>query len=190
MSGVVDGAYGAATVPGEPDGGLLPRLEALARRAAATEGVEVAHLELKRQSGGLLLRIYIDRPDASGTTAAAEPSGVSLGDCQRVSERLSVLLDVEDPIDTSYTLEVSSPGLDRPLWSEADYVRFQGRAARLETAEPIEGRRRFRGRLAGVQAGSVLLDADRRRLAIPFGRIREGRLEVELSRGPRARRRS
>jgi len=152
---------------------LLPRLEDLARRAAAPEGVDVAWVEFKPEGAAWFLRVYIDRQGA----------GVSLADCQRVSERLSVLLDVEDPIESTYTLEVSSPGLDRPLWREQDYVRFSGRLVRIKTREAPEGvpgQKNFRGRLAGVQGGAVLLERREGRVAIPLSLIEQGRLEVEV----------
>jgi ribosome maturation factor RimP len=152
---------------------FLPRLEELARRAAAPEGLEVAWVEFKREGPAWFLRVYLDR----------EEPGVSLDDCRQVSERLSVLLDVEDPIESSYTLEVSSPGLDRPLWREQDYVRFVGRLAKIRTRESPEGapgQRNFRGRLAGVESGAVLLDRNEGRVAIPLALIERGRLEVEL----------
>jgi ribosome maturation factor RimP len=91
-----------------------------------------------------------------------------------------VILDVEDPIESSYTLEVSSPGLDRPLWKKRDYERFTGRLARIQTSEQFEGRQRFRGRLAGVDMEDVLLDDDERQWRIPLSMIENGRLEVEL----------
>ncbi len=148
---------------------LLPKLEGLARRAAEPAGLEVAWVEFKSEGPRWFLRVFIDRA-----------SGVSLEDCREVSERLGVLLDVEDPIDSSYTLEVSTPGLDRPLWKQQDYERFEGRLARIQTREHFEGQRRFRGRLAGMENEFVLLDDDGRQRRIPLSLIESGRLEVEL----------
>lgn len=148
---------------------LLPRLEELARRAAEPAGVEVAWVEFKSEGPKWFLRVFIDRE-----------SGVGLEDCEQVSERLGVLLDVEDPIESSYTLEVSTPGLDRPLWNKRDYERFAGRLARIQTSEGLEGRQRFRGRLAGVEMDDVLLVEDGRQWRIPVSMIENGRLEVEL----------
>jgi len=160
----------------------LSELAAIAARAAeAEEGVDVAWVELKRRAGSWLFRVFIERADGN----------VGLSDCERVGERLSLLLDVEDPIDSAYTLEVSSPGLDRPLHGEKDYQRFQGRLARLKTRRAREGRRRFVGRLAGVERGDVLLEDDGRTLRFPLAEIESGRLEVEISpqRPPEARKR-
>ena len=89
-------------------------------------------------------------------------------------------MDVEDPIEPSYTLEVSSPGLDRPLWTEKDYQRFTGRLARIKTREPLDGKRQFRGRLAGVKGDAVILENKQERKSIPFPAIESARLEVEL----------
>ena len=96
--------------------GLLPRLEELARRAAEPVGVDIAWVELKGEGQSCFFRVFIE-----------SDSGVGLEDCEQVSQRLGVLLEVEDPIESSYTLEVSTPGLDRPLWTKRDYQRFSGR---------------------------------------------------------------
>ncbi|MGE5358726.1 MAG: ribosome maturation factor RimP, partial [Bacteroidales bacterium] len=113
-----------------------------------------------------------------------EPVEDSIGikDCQRISEDLSAILDVEDVIPHRYTLEVSSPGLDRPLRHAADYRRFAGRAAKLVFAEPLDGQALVRGRLAGTEGDSVVLidDQQGRRLHVPLAQIARGRLEVEF----------
>ncbi len=150
---------------------MLPRLEELARRAAEPVGVEVAWIELKRQGSSRFFRVFIDRE-----------SGVGLEDCERVSKRLGILLDVEDPIESSYTLEVSTPGLDRPLWTKGDYQRFAGRLVRIETRECIQERNRFRGRLAGVVDDDVMVESSADRWRIPFSYIESGKLEVEMFR--------
>jgi ribosome maturation factor RimP len=147
---------------------LLARLTDLACRAAEPLGLQVAWVEWKRRGGSGLFRVFIDREE-----------GVGLQDCQAVSERLSVLLDVEDPIESSYTLEVSSPGLDRPLWDRKDFERFTGRLARITTREQLDGRRRFLGRLAGVEGDAVLLDQKGEQRSIPLPVIESARLEVE-----------
>jgi ribosome maturation factor RimP len=150
---------------------LLPTLEPLAARAAEAEGLRIAWLELKRRGGSWVFRVFIEREDGD----------VGLSDCERVGERLGLLLDVEDPIDTAYTLEVSSPGLDRPLHDEKDYRRFAGRLARVTTRRALSGRRRFAGRLAGVEDGAVLVDEPSgERVRLPLSAIEKGRLEVEL----------
>ena len=119
---------------------------------------------------GWVLRLYMDKP-----------GGVTLDDCQRVSEELGDHLDVEDFVGYPYHLEVSSPGLDRPLTRDQDFVRFVGQEARIATREDLEGRHNFRGRLAGLQDGAVLLDLpDGQRVAIPRELILRARLQPEL----------
>ena len=157
---------------------LLAELEMLAQRAAVAEGVDIAWCELKGGSGARIFRVFIERKDGD----------VGLSDCERVSRRLSVILDVEDPIESSYTLEVSTPGLDRPLHVLGDYERFQGKLARVKTRQPVDGRKRFVARLAGVSGDVVRLDEDGRILEVPMSLIDSGRLELEL--GPPGRRRS
>jgi ribosome maturation factor RimP len=148
---------------------MLPRLEELARRAAQPMDVEVAWIEFKQEGASWFFRVFIDRD-----------SGVGLEDCERVSERLGVLLDVEDPIESSYTLEVSTPGLDRPLRTKRDYERFAGRLARIKTRERFHERRRFHGRLAGMEGENVLLEEEGQTRSIPLSAIDSARLEVEM----------
>lgn len=148
----------------------MERVRRLAQPILADRGLELVDVEFQRESHGWILRLYLDRP-----------GGVTLEDCQRVSEELGVHLDVEDLIGHPYHLEVSSPGLDRPLTRDSDFVTFAGKAARLNTREPIEGQRNFRGRLAGLAGDAVLLDLqDGRRVSIPRGLIAKARLEIEL----------
>lgn len=156
---------------------LLARLEGFARDAAEAEGVDVAWCELKGSEGSRVFRVFIEKADGD----------VGLADCERVTKRLSLVLDVEDPIDSAYTLEVSSPGLDRPLHGERDYQRFTGRLARLKTREAIDGRKRFVGRLGGVSEGFLAIEDERGTARIPLSVIESGRLEVELDLPRRAR---
>ena len=167
---------------------LLPQLEAIARRAAEPQGVEVAWVELTPQGRGWVFRVFIERVQNGGDVVA----GVGLEDCQRVGERLSLLLDVEDPIESSYTLEVSSPGLDRPLHEPKDYERFVGELVRVKTKQATSGRRRFVGRLVGVEPTeptddelrsdlTILLEAEAGPIRIPYSAIDSARLEVKLN---------
>lgn len=149
---------------------VVSRVRALAQPILDEDGLELVEVEFRREAQGWILRLYLDRP-----------GGVTLGDCQRVSEQLGDHLDVEDLIDHPYALEVSSAGLDRPLARDADFVRFAGKPARITTHEPIQGQRNFRGRLAGMAGEAVLLDLpDGRRASIPRGQIAKARLEIEL----------
>lgn len=146
----------------------LERIREAADRVARSEGVELVDVEWKvgRQR---LLRVYIDKP-----------SGINHGDCQRVSEQLGVVLDVEELVAGSrYTLEVSSPGLDRKLRSPAEFERFTGRRARISLAEPVEQATFYEGRLAGLEAGMVKLEVDGRVVLLPLDRIRKANLVVE-----------
>ena len=125
----------------------------------------------------MVLRVQIDRP---GPAATAEES-VSVDDCARVSRDLSALLDVDDVIPTAFTLEVSSPGLDRRLRRIEDYERFAGRRAKIVMREAIDGQKYFKGRLSGVERNTVLIEDDGgRRHEIPIGVITRANLEVEF----------
>lgn len=154
----------------------LERIRTAAERVAHSEGLEIFDVEWKIGKQRLL-RVYIDRLPAAG-----EPeSGISHKDCERVSEQLSVILDVEDLVPgPAYVLEVSSPGLDRKLRNEADYERFTGRLARIWLNEPIENQKYFEGRLAGLADGSVKLRVKDREIAVPLAGIRKANLAVEF----------
>ena len=141
-------------------------LKAIIRRPVEAMGYELVGAELLRSGGsGLLLRVYID----SG-------NGINLDDCSAVSHQLSGVLDVEDPIAENYDLEISSPGLDRPLFELAHFDRFKGQKARLKLMTPVEGRRKLQGILAGVEGGSVLMDEAGELYRIPFEQIDTARL--------------
>jgi ribosome maturation factor RimP len=164
----------------------LTRIREAAERVARSCGLEIFDVQLRRESMGTVLRVIIDRPDRGVPEAPEEAVGIE--DCQRVSQDLSALLDVEedeDELDGSalaqqYTLEVSSPGLDRPLRHEADYRRFQGRLAKVVTSEPLNGQSAFAGRITGVEGGVVILEEGRRTHRVPIGRIKRGNLAVEF----------
>src|SRR6186997_3527185 len=110
---------------------VVERVRTVAARVAASYGLEIFDVQFRREASGMVLRVQIDRP---GPAATAEDS-VSVEDCAHVSRDLSAMLDVEDIVPTAYTLEVSSPGLDRPLRHAADYRRFRGRRAKLVMRE-------------------------------------------------------
>jgi len=129
-------------------------------------------VEVKSERGGALVRLYVDKP-----------GGIGLDELESVSEEVGALLDAEDPIEASYTLEVSSPGLDRPLKSEADYRRFVGRLAKLSSYDLVDGRRQWLGRLLGVEDGRVRLRLEKEggaEACVPLAKIAHGRLEVEF----------
>ena len=158
-------------------------MRAAAERVARSHGLEIFDVQLRREPIGMVLRVVIDRP-ATGAVEAPEDS-VGIEDCQRVSQDLSALLDVEDEfgqqeLDDAYTLEVSSPGLDRPLRHEADFRRFAGRLAKLVTTEPIGRQSAFAGRLHGVENGVVVLEEGRKTHRVPLENIKRAHLDVEF----------
>ena len=149
----------------------------MAARVAGTYGLDIFDVQFRREASGMVLRVQIDRP---GPAAVAEES-VSVDDCARVSRDLSAILDVEDLVPTAYTLEVSSPGLDRPLRGADDYQRFAGRRAKLVMREMVDGQTYFKGRLGGIENRDVVIDADDgRRHRVAIGIILRAKLEVEF----------
>lgn len=156
----------------------LAKIREAAERVARSEGLEIFDVEWKIGKQRLL-RVYIDRvPDPSNPESAA---AISHKDCERVSQQLSVILDVEDLVPgPGYVLEISSPGLDRKLLKAADYERFAGRLARIWVNEPVENQKFLEGRLAGYADGIVKLAVKDRELSVPFADIRKANLVVEL----------
>jgi ribosome maturation factor RimP len=155
----------------------LDRVRQLAARVAATYGLDIFDVELKREGGQQVLRVIVDRP---GPAATPEDS-VSIDDCARVAEDLGTLLDVEDVIPSGYTFEVSSPGLDRPLRTADDYRRFAGRWAKIVTSQPVERQTAFAGRVKGIEGDDVLFESEGKKLMkLPLRLISRARLEVEF----------
>ena len=175
----------------------LEKIREAAERVARSEGLEIYDVEWKIGKQRFL-RVIIDRPpkvgagmsDAAGQilpaseTGAAGELGISHADCQRVSQQLSVILDVEELIPgPGYTLEVSSPGMDRALRKPAEYERFRGRMAKISVTEPVEEMKYFEGRLAGVVNGNVRLELKgrvARTVELPLEKIRKANLMVEF----------
>lgn len=141
------------------------RLAAIVGPAAAEMGFELVRLRL---IGGKkpTLQVMAERPDGR----------MEVEDCAELSRALSAVLDVEDPIQSEYTLEVSSPGIDRPLTRLEDFRRWEGHEAKLETAELVEGRKRFHGILAGVEASEVLIEIDEGTIGLEFDWLAGARL--------------
>ena len=134
-------------------------------------------IQSRREAVGHVVRVIIDRP---GPAATPEDS-VSIEDCEQVNREIGTILDVEDPLPFAYTLEVSSPGLTRPLRSADDYERFAGRLAKIVVSEAVDNQKAFEGRLRGVESGDVLLEASNGRMhRLPMRLIARGRLEVEF----------
>lgn len=156
---------------------ITERVRGIAERVARSRGLEVWDVQGRREAIGFVVRVYIDRP---GPANSAEES-VSIEDCAEVSRELGTILDVEDPLPVTYTLEVSSPGLDRPLRNANDYRRFVGRLAKIVVAKPVDNQKAFEGRLQGVEDDAVLLETGKGKLhRLPLGLITRGRLEVEF----------
>jgi ribosome maturation factor RimP len=147
------------------------RVQELAERVAIDNGLELVHAEVAGPDNKPIVRVFIDKPQ-----------GVTHGDCSAVSTHLGTILDVEDFIHASYTLEVSSPGLERGLYKRADYERFSGSNAKLKTRQPINGQRNFRGQLVGLEGDKVIFD-DRTngRVQIPLDIITKANLEVDVN---------
>ena len=133
-------------------------------------GYELVGVEFNAGGGHGTLRVYIDREQ-----------GVSLDDCAEISHQLSGILDVEDPIKQAYDLEISSPGIDRPLFKLADYERFNGQVAKVKLAVGVDGRRNFRGRLQGVTDDRLIgIEVDGERFELPFADIARANLVGDI----------
>lgn len=132
-------------------------------------GYELWELEYGTRPGGGLLRLYIDSPD-----------GISVDDCERVSRAVSETMDVADPITHEYTLEVSSPGLDRVLRTRKHFVQFTGERVRLEMSQAVNGRKRFAGRLTEVGDDEITLDVDGATVRLPIAAIHKARVAPDL----------
>ena len=155
----------------------IERIRAIAVRVAEARGLVIWDIQSRREASGHVVRVFIDRP---GPSATPEES-VSIEDCEQVNRELSTILDVEDPLPIAYTLEVSSPGLDRPLRGLDDYRRFAGRYSKVVVSEPVDRQKAFEGHLRGIEGDDVLLESPNGRLhRLPYRLITRGRLEVEF----------
>jgi len=140
------------------------------RGAVEGLGYELVGVEyLSRQKAGHLLRIYID-----------SAQGIGLDDCEKVSHQVSGVLDVEDPISAGYALEVSSPGLDRPLFEKTHFERFAGQVARVKLSTAVNGRSNFKGPIIGVEGDELLLEVDGEPVRLPISQLASARLVPEF----------
>lgn len=152
-------------------GAIEERVQAIAERVAIDHGLELVHAEVAGPDNKPIVRIFIDKPN-----------GVTHQDCSEVSLHVGTVLDVEDFIHASYTLEVSSPGLERGLYKRHDYERFAGSVARLRTRRPLNGQRNFRGELLGIEGEDVLFeDRTSGRVKIPLDSIAKANLELDVN---------
>lgn len=145
---------------------MQENLEALIAPLVTDLGYEFVGLEYRSNPKHRLVRLYIDRPD----------DGIRIDDCERVSREVSALLDVEDPIPGHFTLEVSSPGVERPLFTLEQFVRFAGREALVHLHAPVDGRRKFRGRILRAGEGRVVLEIETGEQVLEFADIRKANL--------------
>jgi ribosome maturation factor RimP len=155
----------------------LERVREIAGRLAGTRGLTVDDVALRRESGQQVLRVTLDRP---GPNATPEES-VSISDCEEIGHELGTILDVEDLFPARFTLEVTSPGLDRPLRHADDYRRFEGRLAKIVMREPVNRQTAFAGRLRGMDGDDVLFESEGGKLVrLPLALVSRARLEVEF----------
>jgi ribosome maturation factor RimP len=141
------------------------QLQAIIEPAVTALGYELVGAEYLSQGRHSVLRVYIDHEN-----------GINVDDCADVSRQISAVLDVEDPIHGEYTLEVSSPGLDRPLFTAEQYQRYSGSLADIRLRSPIEGRRKFKGRMHGVRDEQVVIDVDGEEYLLPLDAIEKAHL--------------
>jgi len=148
---------------------IASKIEEVARRVAESEGLEVVEVEVKGGGNNRLVRIAIDKPE-----------GVTHGDCEVMSHQVGTILDVEDVVPGRYTLEVSSPGIERKLTKPQDYERFQGKKAKITLRDAVEGRRTWEGTLAGYADGSVKVETEPGKTRdFPLQQIQKANLKFE-----------
>jgi ribosome maturation factor RimP len=151
-------------------GSVVERVCQIAEQAAIDHGVELVHTEIAGPEGHPIVRVFIDKPN-----------GVTHEDCSGVSTQISTVLDVEDFIHSAYTLEVSSPGLERGLYKLPDYERFAGSQAKIKTRVAVNNQRNFRGRIAGIDNDNVVFeDRTSGRIKLPFDAIAKANLEIDV----------
>ena len=151
-------------------GSIEERVQQIAERVALDHGLELVHAEVAGPEGKPIIRVFIDKSE-----------GVTHEDCSAVSLHVGTVLDVEDFIHSAYTLEVSSPGLERGLYKLSDYERFSGRNAKMRTRSPINGQRNFRGRIVGLEGDDIVFeDKTSGRVQVPFETIVKANLEIDV----------
>jgi ribosome maturation factor RimP len=147
---------------------VVSKIEEIAERVARSEGIEVVEVELKGGGRNQLLRISIDKPE-----------GITHADCELISQQVGTILDVEDVVPGHYTLEVSSPGVERKLLKPGDFERFQGKKARITLHEPVDNQRNFEGTLAGYQDGLVMLETAGKTVSFRLDQVAKANLKFE-----------
>ena len=164
-SGLSKSSKGPDRLTRETEARIRAQVLALAEPLCTAEGVELVHLEFQRESSGRTMRLYIDKP-----------GGVRLDDCVVISRQLGDLLDVGLDIEEAYSLEVSSPGVNRPLGKLSDYERFKGQLAKIKLAQRVDGRKNWQGTLAGIEQEKIVLKVEDQRIVIDFNDIARAQL--------------
>jgi ribosome maturation factor RimP len=147
---------------------IVDRVSVIADPILSNEGMELVEIEYRRESKGWVLRLYIDKE-----------GGVTLDDCTRISQEVGRSLDVEDFISTPYTLEVSSPGLARPLKKEKDFMKYRNHMIKVKTIDPIENRRQFKGKLLGITENRIEIAMDGGVFQILLSNVAKANLEID-----------
>jgi len=145
------------------------RVSALAAHVLADQNMELIDLEYRREGRGWVLRLFIDKE-----------GGITLDDCARASQEIGTVLDVEDFIGTPYSLEVSSPGLNRPLKNEKDFIKYRDYLIKVKTFDPIDNRRNFKGKLREISDGRIEMEIDGGVVTIPLANVVKANLEFEF----------
>ena len=151
--------------------GKADEIRELLAPTVAALGFELLGVEYAPHKTNALVRIYIDAPGRP----------VTIEDCESVSREVSATLDVDDPIKSRYTLEVSSPGIDRPLFTAEQFARFVGKEAKVQVNVPIAGRRRFQGPIRAVEGGNIVLEQDGNDVTIEHGNVQKANLIGEIA---------
>ena len=150
---------------------IAERIDKIAVKAAEANGVEFVHSEIVGSKRNMTVRIYIDKP-----------LGVTLEDCSTVSRAIEDVIDADDFIPTPYVLEFSSPGLERPLFSIHDFVKFTGKKAKIKTSDALDGQTNFNGRIASVEDSEIVFeDKTNGTVRIPFDKVAKANLKVDLA---------
>lgn len=147
---------------------IVDRVRAIVNPILSDEGMELVDIEYRRESKGWILRLTLDKE-----------GGITLDDCSRVSQEVGRSLDVEDFIQHPYILEVSSPGLTRPLRTEKDFMKYRHRLVKVKTVDPIENRRQFKGKLLGVFENRIEIESEEGIFQIPLSNVAKANLEVD-----------
>jgi ribosome maturation factor RimP len=148
---------------------IMDRIQAIADPILSNEGMELVEIEYRREARGWVLRLFIDKE-----------GGVTVDDCTLISQEVGRSLDVEDFILTPYTLEVSSPGLTRPLKNERDFTKYRNHLIKVKTVNPIENRRQFRGKLLEIFENRIEIEMDEGVVQIPLSNVAKANLEIEF----------